>query len=315
VNKLKVLCGSSVDILSGDICKLLSLKYKEEIKPIKTILDKFSDGEIRVELKENLRGCDVYVIQSLSRPINDHIMELLLMLDTLKRCDVNSVTVVLPYLAYSRQDKKVKSRVPISARIIADVIQLGNVNRIVTVDLHSSQIQGFYNIPVDNLYGSMILMEYIDKSDDLMIISPDAGGMERAKHWATKLNCEMASCYKHRSNPNEIGEMRVIGDVKGKKCVIVDDMIDTGGTLCKAAEVLTTHGAKNVEIFATHGVLSGKAIHKINDSHISKVTITDTIPASGVVLGSSKFNIVSVDELLSEAIYRIHTKQSISELF
>jgi ribose-phosphate pyrophosphokinase len=313
---MHIIGGSSNYLLLEDICTYLTKEKDFEITPTKTLLGRFSDGETRVEINENLRGQDVFVIQSLSSPVNDNLMELLLILDTLKRSDVHSVTVILPYYGYSRQDKKIRQRVPISAKVVADCLGLYQPKRIVTLDLHSNQIQGFFNCPVDNLYGSIVFLPYMKRhKNNLICISPDAGGTERVAHYAKKLNCEMAFCYKHRNKPNEIGEMRLVGEVKGKDCLIIDDMADTCNTLIEASKILIENKASSVHAYVTHGVLSGHAVKKLKDSQIESFSITDSILPTLDVMKCNKFRLISIAPLLGESILRLSNGESLSEMF
>lgn len=315
-NGFKVVSGSSNIPLVDDICKYILHEYNYVINPCDVLLDTFKDGELRVQINENLRGYHVFVVQSLSYTINDHLMELCLILDTLKRCNVKEVTVIVSFLGYSRQDKKDKPRTPISAKVVADIIQVCGLDRIVTIDLHAPQIQGFFNCPVDNLYASKLLLEHMNNNPkNLVIVSPDKGGVERASYYAKKLNCGLAFCYKHRDKPNEIAEMKLIGDVKEKTCILVDDIIDTGSTLVKAADILKSNGSRNVEVFATHGVFSGESVQKLTSSYIDKINITNTINLPTKILKNNKFNIINVDEMIAEAIVKIYRKESISSLF
>lgn len=315
-NGFKIIGGSSNIPLVDDICKYILHEYNYCCNPTDILSEKFSDGETRIQINENLRGYHVFVVQSLSYPVNDNLMELLIILDTLKRCNVEQVTVIIPYIGYSRQDKKDKSRTPITAKMVADLIETCGLNRLVTIDLHSPQIQGFFNCPVDNLYGSKMLLKYMDNdSKDLVIVSPDKGGVERASYYAKKLNCGLAFCYKHRDTPNEIAEMKLIGDVKGKSCVLVDDMIDTSGTLLKASHILKDNGAKDISAFATHGVLSGNGLENLRDSCIDSVNITNTINLQTKVLKCNKINVINIDQMVAKAIVNIYEKRSISELF
>ncbi|MFW6173625.1 MAG: ribose-phosphate diphosphokinase, partial [Elusimicrobiota bacterium] len=297
---MKIIGGSASKVLTEDICNFISrgIGYIN-LLPSDVLLTTFSDGEPRIEIKENMRNEDVFIIQSLSYPINDHLMELMFILDALKRSDVHSITVVMPYYGCGRQDKKDKPRVPISSKVVADMLEMSGIKRLVTLDLHAPQIQGFFSIPVDNLYGSSVFLPHMKKfKNGLSIISPDAGGNERATHYAKKLDCEMSFCYKHRSNPNEIGEMKLIGSVEGRDCVIVDDICDTAGTLTKSANKLKEAGALSVNAFITHGVLSGDGVEKVNDSCIDSIYITDSIQQPEKVLKNNKFHIVSIDELI-----------------
>ena len=314
-NGFKVISGWSNDQLVDDVCTYLSKFLHLNTEPVDIKLGNFSDGETRVEIKENLRGYHVFVIQSLSNPVNDNLMELCFILDALKRASVSQVTVILPYYGYARQDRKVLPRVPISAKVVADIIQTCGLDRLVTIDLHANQIQGFFNCPVDNLYASSILLNHMDIDKDTVIVSPDKGGTELAMYYAQKLNCELAFCYKHREKPNEVAEMKLIGNVKNKNCILVDDMIDTAGTLVKAGRLLKQYGAKDIEVYATHGIFSGPSIDRLENSEISQINITNTIQLPSQILTSPKFNVINVDMLIAEAIKRIYNKESLSELF
>lgn len=279
---------------------------------------KFSDGELSVEIGDNVRGRDVYVIQSTSSPGNDHLMELLIIIDALKRASAGRITAVIPYFGYARQDRKLKARVPITAKLVADLITTAGASRILTIDLHAGQIMGFFNIPVDNLNALPIMLPYIAQhfgKDDAVIVSPDMGGVERARYYATRFNnAGIAVIDKRRSGPNQIVEMKVVGEVHGKTAIVVDDMIDTGGTLCKAAETLMEQGAKGVVACCVHAVLSGNAVENIEGSVIRQVLVTDTIQVSRS-MQSEKIRSVSVAPLFAEAIRRIHKEDSISSLF
>lgn len=321
MENVKIVTGNSNYLLAEDICTELNQKqiyYTEPITLTETVMSTFKDGESQIEIHENMRGKDVFVIQSLSYPVNHHLVELCLILDALKRSNINSVTVVLPYYGYARQDRKVKPRVPISAKVVADMVQAIGLDRLVTIDLHSGQIQGFFDVPVDNLFAAPYLlkhMEDIDSPENTVIVSPDAGGIERATYYSKKLNCGLAYCYKNRDKPNEISEMRLIGCVKDKTCLLVDDMIDSAGTLCKSAFLLKENGANYINAYTTHGVFSGEAIDRLNDSPISKVYVTDTIPLSTEVLRNNKFYVIGIGELIARTIINIHSNNSVSKLF
>ena len=279
-------------------------------------ISRFSDGEIYVQIKESVRGADVFVMQSLSSPVNDNIMELLVMMDALKRSSANSITVVVPYYAYARQDRKVQPRVPISAKLFADLITVAGASRIMSMDLHAGQIQGFFDIPVDHLYSLPIMLDYIKKLnvDDLVIVSPDAGGVERARHFAKILGCSIAIIDKRRPKPNVSQVMHIIGEVENKTAIIVDDLVDTAGTLTNAAKALDENGAKAVYACCTHPVLSGPAIDRINNSPIIELAVTNTIKFSSNVR-SNKIKVLSVGAIIGEAIRRIYHRESISALF
>jgi ribose-phosphate pyrophosphokinase len=271
-----------------------------------------------VRLNENVRGSDAFVIQSTCTPVNDNIMQLLLIIDALKRASAERITAVIPYYGYSRQDRKVQSRVPISAKMVADLITAVGTNRVLTVDLHAGQIQGFFNIPVDNLYAAPVLVDYIKKkyvSDNLVIVSPDAGGVERARAFAKRLNCSIAIIDKRREKANECEVMNVIGDVVNKDTLLLDDMVDTAGTMAQAAKALIEQGAERVSAASTHAVLSGVAIERINNSAMEELIVTNTIPLDSKMALCKKLTVLSIASLLGDAIKRIHEESSISSLF
>jgi ribose-phosphate pyrophosphokinase len=278
----------------------------------------FSDGEIMVQINENVRGTDVFVLQPTSMPVNRNLMELLLMVDALKRASAHRITAVIPYYGYARQDRKVQPRVPISAKLVADLINAAGINRILTMDLHAAQIQGFFNIPVDNLYASPVLLDYVQTMysfENLVIVSPDAGGVERARSFAKRLQCSIAIIDKRREAANVSQIMNVIGDVENKDTIILDDMIDTGGTIIQAAAALKNKGAKRVVAACTHAVLSDNAIEKVNNSVIEELIVTNTIPLDSKKERCKKLNVLSIAPLIGEAIKRIHEESSISSLF
>ncbi len=278
----------------------------------------FSDGEIMVQINENVRGTDVFVLQPTCMPINYNIMELLLIADALKRASAKRITAVMPYYGYARQDRKVQPRVPISAKLVADLITAAGINRILTMDLHAAQIQGFFNIPVDNLYASPVLLDYVQEkytTKKLVIVSPDAGGVERARAFAKMLQCSIAIVDKRREAANVSQIMNVIGEVEKKDTIILDDMIDTGGTIIQAADALTKKGARQVVAACTHAVLSGSAIEKVNNSAIKELIVTNTIPFDSKKEQCKKLTVLSIAPLLGEAIKRIHEESSVSSLF
>ncbi len=278
----------------------------------------FSDGEIMVRINENVRGTDVFVIQPTCMPVNYNIMELLLMIDALKRASARRITAVIPYYGYARQDRKVQPRVPISAKLVADLITAAGTNRILTMDLHAAQIQGFFNIPVDNLYASPVLLNYVQKkytSKKLVIVSPDAGGVERARSFAKMLQCSIAIIDKRREAVNVSQIMNVIGEVQKKDTIILDDMIDTGGTIIQAAVALTEKGARQVVAACTHAVLSGSSVKKVNNSVLKELIVTNTIPFNSKKEQCKKLTVLSIAPLLGEAIKRIYEESSISSLF
>ncbi len=279
---------------------------------------RFSDGEIFVEIQESVRGADTFVIQPTCHPVNDTLMELLIMTDALKRSSTNSITAVLPYYGYGRQDRKVQSRVPITAKLVADLLTAAGVSRVVSMDLHAGQIQGFFNIPFDHLYAKPVILQYIRQNypmDKLIVVSPDAGGVERARAYAKRLDVGLAIIDKRRIRANEAQAMNVIGEVSGKHAIIVDDMIDTAGTLVQAINVLRQHGAESVSAACTHGVFSGSAFERIRDSEIREVICTDTIPLSPEMAKLSKVKCLTVAPILAEAIRRIYKQSSVSSLF
>jgi ribose-phosphate pyrophosphokinase len=281
-------------------------------------VQRFSDGETFVEINENVRGVDAFVIQPTCSPVNDHVMELLIIADTLRRASAATITAVMPYYGYARQDRKVAPRTPITSKLVADLIESSGIDRVVSVDLHAGQIQGFFNIPFDHLYGMPIMLEdYLKKNFDssACVVSPDAGGVERARAYSKRLNTSLAIIDKRRERANVSEVMNIIGDVKGKECIIVDDMIDTAGTLTGAAKALIEFGATRVVACATHGVLSGPAIERIMDSPLDEVVVSDTIPLSPAARTCSKIKQVSMARLLGEAIKRIHSSDSVSSLF
>jgi ribose-phosphate pyrophosphokinase len=277
----------------------------------------FSDGEVFVEIEDNVRGMDVFVVQSACPPVNHNIMELLIMIDALKRASSRRITAVIPYYGYARQDRKVAPRVPISAKLVADLITAAGANRVLSMDLHAGQIQGFFNIPFDHLFAAPLLLEYIRKYyvDDLVIVSPDAGGVERARAFAKRLQVSLAIIDKRREGINEAKAMNIIGEIQGKSALILDDMIDTAGTLTQAADALLNRGARQVYAACTHAVLSGPAMDRIEASHLKELVVTDTIPLSDRARACPKIKQLTVSSLLAEAIRRIHEERSVSSLF
>ncbi|MFT7560130.1 MAG: ribose-phosphate pyrophosphokinase [Flavobacteriales bacterium] len=279
---------------------------------------KFSDGEIRVELNENVRGRDVFVVQSTCAPTNDNIMELLVIVDALHRASAGRITAVVPYFGYARQDRRVRSaRVPITAKVVADMMVTVGIDRVLTVDLHSEQIQGFFDVPVDNVYGSPVLLEDINKQDfeDLIVVSPDVGGVVRARAVAKQLGLDLAIIDKRRPTANVAEVMHIIGEIEGRTCLIVDDMVDTAGTLCNAAKALKEHGAKKVVAYATHPVLSGPAIERINASALDELVVTDSVPLSEEARNCKSIRQLCLADMLSEAMRRISNEESLSAMF
>jgi ribose-phosphate pyrophosphokinase len=281
-------------------------------------VSKFSDGEINVDISENVRGRDVFLVQPTCAPANDHLMELLILCDACKRASAGRITAVVPYYGYARQDRKVRPRVPITARLVADLLSTAGIERVLTMELHAGQIQGFFDMPVDNLYASSLLCDYIERKLDLtngVVVSPDAGGVERARAFAKRLGLGLAIIDKRRNGPNVAEVMHIVGDVQGRTALIVDDMIDTAGTLTKAAKAIADAGATSVASVATHPVLSGPAVQRIQDSVLSKVIVTDTVPLSDAAMACPKIETVSVAPLFAEAIRAIHHNDSVSRLF
>jgi ribose-phosphate pyrophosphokinase len=310
--ELKIFAGNSNLPLAREVCEYLKT-------PLGTAtVETFSDGESKVEIKENVRGGDVFVLQSTCAPGNDNLMELLVMLDAFKRASAKRITAVIPYYGYARQDRKVVPRVPISAKLVADLITTAGASRILTMDLHSGQIQGFFDIPVDNLYATPVILQYLRRQldhNEVTIVSPDAGGVERARDFAARLDASLAIIDKRRVGPNVVAEMNIIGEVKGQTAVLLDDMVDTAGTLTMAAEALKKEGAKKILSCCTHAVLSGLAIQKIADSPLEELIVTNTIPLRPEVGKCKKIKVLSVAHLIGEAIRRTHEEQSISSLF
>ncbi len=307
---LRIFTGNSNIELVKKICGQLNTRMG------KSSVKSFSDGEINVEIDESVRGMDVFVIQSISFPINDNLMELLILIDALKRASAERITAVLPYYGYARQDRKVLPRAPISAKLVADLITTAGASRVLTVDLHAGQIQGFFNIPVDHLFAAPVLLEYLkNMEDNIVIVSPDAGGVERARAYAKRLNTSLAIIDKRRDAPNVSQVMNIIGDVSGMTAVLVDDMVDTGGTLVRAAYALVEKGAKAVYACCTHPVLSGQAIKVISESPLQEMIVTDTIPLRDEAKACPKMKVLSVSNLLAEAIRRIFEDESVSYLF
>jgi ribose-phosphate pyrophosphokinase len=305
-----VFSGNANIPLAKEISSILGLQMgKSNVK-------QFSDGESWVKIEENVRGRDIFVVQSISYPSNDNLMELLLMIDALRRASARRITAVIPYYGYGRQDRKVEPRVPISARLVADLIQAPGPNRVLTMDLHADQIQGFFHIPVDHLFFSAVLYEYIKNKEisDLVVVSPDSGGAERARFLGKKLNANLAIIDKRRPQANESIVMNIIGDVRDKNCLLLDDMIDTAGTICKGAKALLENGAKSVICCATHGVLSGDAVNNLNSTDFTEIVLSNTIqiPESKNI---NKLKTLSVAPIFAEAIQRIHNEESISSLF
>jgi ribose-phosphate pyrophosphokinase len=311
MNDFAVFTGNSNPILAKKICKYLGVQLGGA--KVKT----FSDGEIQIEIEETVRGKDIFIVQSTCPPVNDNLVELLLMIDAFKRSAASRITAVMPYYGYSRQDKKVVPRVPISARLIADLLTVAGTNRLITMDLHAGQIQGFFDIPVDNLFAAPVIIEYIKSnfSNNLVIVSPDAGGVERARAYAKRLNTDLAIIDKRRDAPNRAIAMSVIGDVTDKVAIILDDMVDTAGTLIEAAYAIIEHGAKEVHACCAHPIFSGPAIDRIKNSVLKSVVVSDTIPLNSKAEICDKISTLSISELVGESIIRCHKGDSVSNLF
>ncbi|HUT83976.1 MAG TPA: ribose-phosphate pyrophosphokinase [Thermodesulfobacteriota bacterium] len=306
-----VFSGNSNLPLAREICRHLGTQLG------KAHVETFSDGEVWVEIQENVRGLDIFVIQSTCPPVNTNLMELLIMIDALKRASAGRITAVIPYYGYARQDRKIAPRVPITAKLVADLITVAGANRVLTIDLHAGQIQGFFNIPVDNLFAASVMLDYLKErfANDLVIVSPDAGGVERARAIAKRMESSIAIIDKRRTEPNEAKIMNIIGDIEGKTALLLDDMVDTAGTLTQAASALAQQGAAKIAACCVHPVLSGKAVQKINNSPIEEVVVTNTIPLRQEASSCSKIKVLTVGVLLSEAIKRIHSNDSVSSLF
>jgi len=309
----KVFSGNSNPKLARDICAYLG-------RPLSAAsVDRFSDGETSVEIGENVRGVECFVVQSTCTPTNDHLMELLVMIDALKRASAASITAVIPYYGYARQDRKVAPRTPITAKLVADLLTAAGANRVVSMDMHAGQIQGFFNIPFDHLYAAPVFVEYmkqtVEDPEQVVIVSPDAGGVERARAYSKRLGASLAIVDKRRARANVAEVMNLIGDVEGKHAILLDDMIDTAGTLTNAARALMEKGAARVSAYAVHPVLSGPAIERLEDSPIDRVVVTDTIPLREEARACAKIQVLSVARLFGEAIRRIHSADSLSSLF
>lgn len=307
-----IFCGNSNKPLAEKVCSYLKVPCG------KCKLNTFSDGEIQVEIHDNVRSKDVYVIQSTCNPVNHNLMELLLMVDALKRASARRITAVIPYYGYARQDRKVAPRVPISAKLVADLLTKAGVHRVITMDLHAGQIQGFFDIPVDNLFATPVILDHLKKTFDpekICIVSPDAGGVERARAFATRLHVDLAIIDKRRSAPGQAKAMAVIGDVKGKIAVMIDDIVDTAGTMTQGVDALLENGALEVHTVCTHPVLSDPAVQRITDSALKSFIATDTIPMSVAGLACKKIKVLSIAELVGETIIRSYKGDSVTSLF
>lgn len=308
---MKLFGGTSNPSLTEEVCRYLG------IPPGKMTAKTFSDGETQVEIHENTRNMDAFILQSTCTPVNDNLMQLLIIIDALKRASAKRITAVIPYYGYGRQDRKVKPRVPISAKLVADLITVAGANRVVSIDLHAGQIQGYFNIPVDNIFAAPVLLKYMRThfQDNLVIVSPDAGGVERARAFAKRLGAYLAIIDKRRDQPNVAEAMNIIGEVEGKKAIILDDMVDTAGTLTEAAKALIQKGCSAIYACCTHPVLSGPAIDRIMQSPIEQLVVTNTIPLGEEAKKCPKINVLSVADLLGETIKRIDNSDSVSTLF
>ncbi|MBW0156591.1 ribose-phosphate pyrophosphokinase [Sedimentimonas flavescens] len=316
----KLISGNANKVLATSIARRMSMHRGMSVGLVDARVERFNDQEIFVEVYENVRGEDMYIIQSTSRPANDNLMELLIITDALKRSSADRITAVIPYFGYARQDRRAKARTPISAKLVANLLTEAGVDRILTLDLHAAQIQGFFDIPVDNLYASPIfaldiLHHFKGQTDDIMVISPDVGGVARARELAKRINAPLAIVDKRREKAGEVAGMTVIGDVSGKKCIIVDDICDTAGTLCKAAEVLMEAGATEVHAYISHGVLSGPAIERVTNSVMKSLVITDSIEPTDAVRAAKNIRIVPTAPMFAQAILNTWSGTSVSSLF
>ena len=311
LERIRVFSGNANIALAKKICDKLGVSIG------KANVTTFSDGETRVEINENVRGMDVFIIQSTCPPVNVTLMELLIMIDAMKRASAYRITAVVPYYGYARQDRKVAPRAPISAKLVADLITTAGAQRVLSMDLHAGQIQGFFNIPVDNLFATPVLIDYMKKNyqDNTVVVSPDTGGVERARAFGKRLGASLAIIDKRREGPNEAEVMNIIGNVEGKKVIILDDMVDTAGTVVQAASAMKAAGALEVAVCCTHPVLSGPALERIENSEIKEVLVTDTIPLNDRAKNCGKIKVLSVSGILSEAVRRIYYDDSVSSLF
>ena len=320
LNEPKLISGNANKNLAKAITRRMTVHRGLNVELVDARIERFNDQEIFIEVFENVRGEDMFIIQSTSNPANDNLMELLIMADALRRSSASRITAVIPYFGYARQDRRSKARTPISAKLVANLLVEAGVERILTLDLHATQIQGFFDIPVDNLYASPvfaldIMHQFSGNLNDMMVVSPDVGGVARARELAKRINAPLSIVDKRREKPGEIAEMTVIGDVKGRKCIIVDDICDTAGTLCKAAEVLIENGAAEVHSYITHGVLSGPAVERISNSVMKSLVITDSIQATESVTKASNIRIVPTAPIFAQAILNIWNGTSVSSLF
>ena len=320
LNEPKLISGNANKNLAKAITRRMTVHRGLTVDLVDARIERFNDQEIFIEVFENVRGEDMFIIQSTSNPANDNLMELLIMADALRRSSASRITAVIPYFGYARQDRRSKARTPISAKLVANLLVEAGVERVLTLDLHATQIQGFFDIPVDNLYAAPvfaldIIHQFSDRMSDLMVVSPDVGGVARARELAKRINAPLSIVDKRRERAGEVAEMTIIGDVKGKKCIIVDDICDTAGTLCKAAEVLIDNGAAEVHSYITHGVLSGPAVERISNSVMKSLVITDSIQATDPVAKAANIRIVPTAPIFAQAILNIWNGTSVSSLF
>jgi ribose-phosphate pyrophosphokinase len=310
-DKFKIFCGTANEPLADEVCAFLGLTRGQ------AVVTRFKDGECYVQIQENVRGCDVFVIQPTCRRVDEHLMELLLMIDALKRASARRITAVIPYFGYARQDRKDRPRVPISSKLVADLLTTAGTDRALVVDLHAPQLQGFFNIPVDHLFASPVLVDYFKRLNlpNLTVVSPDAGGVERARFFAKKMDSALAIVDKRRVEMNVAEVMHVIGDVNGRNCLLIDDLIDTAGTLVKTASALLESGATAIYACASHAVLSNPAVENLHNSHITEVVVTNTIPLTEEARREPKIKVLSIAGLIGRAIQSIHEETSVSKLF
>ena len=320
IDEPKLISGNANLPLAKGIARRMTMYRGSAVGLVDARVERFNDQEVFVEVYENVRGEDMFIIQPTSNPANDNLMELLIMSDALRRSSAARITAVIPYFGYARQDRRTKARTPITAKLVANIIAEAGIERVLTMDLHATQIQGFFDMPVDNLYASPIfaldiMKQFEGNMSDLMVVSPDVGGVARARELAKRINAPLSIVDKRREKPGEVAEMTVIGDVTGKKCIIVDDICDTAGTLCKAAEVIMEHGATEVHAYITHGVLSGPAVERVTKSVMKSLVITDSIQATEPVLGAPNIRIVPTAPMFAQAILNIWNGTSVSSLF
>ncbi|NVK46885.1 MAG: ribose-phosphate pyrophosphokinase [Rhodobacteraceae bacterium] len=316
----KLISGNANRTLANSIARRLSMHRGMSIDLCDARVERFNDGEIFVEVYENVRGEDMFVVQPTSNPANDNLMELLIITDALRRSSAGRITAVIPYFGYARQDRRTKARTPITAKLVANMMVEAGIERVLTLDLHATQIQGFFDIPVDNLYASPVFAldikhHFKDGLEDIMVVSPDVGGVARARELAKRIDAPLSIVDKRREKPGEVAEMTVIGNIEGKKCIIVDDLVDTAGTLCKAADLLMEHGAAEVHAYISHGVLSGPAVERVTNSKLSSLVITDSIEANEAVAGCKNIRIVPTAPLFAQAIINTWNGTSVSSLF